>query len=169
LSPLGQADISPFGKNLSQAATAAPAPCTKYRWPPLLPSPVITIAFFLFRHIRLLFFISPTLLFRDSGPVDVRHQSRHLIAPVIPLMMINFGNRYPLLTGLIRNFDGTVINKKISTDDSHFSLQVASLRQKLQLIAIIKTWSSVTFTFDPSAMISLYFGIDILGSWLFFL
>jgi hypothetical protein len=34
LPPIGQADISPFEKNLSHAATAA-APCPKGYWPPL--------------------------------------------------------------------------------------------------------------------------------------
>ena len=33
-------------------------------------------------------------------------------------MMINFGNRYSLLARLIRNLHDTVINEKISTDDS---------------------------------------------------
>ena len=32
--------------------------------------------------------------------------------------MINFGNRYSLLASLIRNLHDTVINAKISTDDS---------------------------------------------------
>jgi hypothetical protein len=83
LPPLGQADISPFGKNLLQSATPALAPCTKDRWPSLLPGPVITLALFLFRRIKLFFFISPILLFRYSGLLNVRHQSHHLIAPVI--------------------------------------------------------------------------------------
>ena len=85
-------------------------------------------------------------------------------------MMINFGNRYSLLAGLIRNLHDTVINEKISTDDSaRFFRQIASLRQRLRLIAIIQTCSSLAFIFNLSAMISLYFGIDNLGSWLFFL
>ena len=80
------------------------------------------------------------------------------------------GNRYSLLAGLIRNLHDTVINEKISTEDSaRFFRQIASLRQRLRLIAIIQTCSSLAFIFDLSAMISLYFGIDSLGSWLFFL
>ena len=93
-----------------------------------------------------------------------------VLFPAIPLMMINFGNRYSLLAGLIRNLHDTVINEKISTDDSaRFFRQIASLRQRLRLIAIIQTCSSLAFIFNLSAMISLYFGIDSLGSWLFFL
>ena len=36
-----------------------------------------------------------------------------VLFPAIPLMMINFGIRYSLLTGLIRNLHDTVINEKI--------------------------------------------------------
>ena len=41
-----------------------------------------------------------------------------VLFPAIPLMMINFGNRYSLLAGLIRNLHDTVINEKIATEDS---------------------------------------------------
>jgi hypothetical protein len=93
-----------------------------------------------------------------------------VLFPTIPLMMINFGNRYRLLAGLIRNLHDTVINEKISTVDSgHFFRWLASLRQRLRLIAIIQNISSLALIFNLSAMISLYFGIDSLGSWLFFL
>ena len=69
-----------------------------------------------------------------------------VLFPAIPLMMINFGNRYSLLAGLIRNLHDTVINEKISTDDSaRFFRQIASLRQRLRLIAIIQTCSSLAF------------------------
>ena len=50
-----------------------------------------------------------------------------VLFPAIPLMMINFGNRYSLLAGLIRNLHDTVINETISTDDSaRFFRQIAS-------------------------------------------
>jgi len=67
LPPLGQADISPFRKNLSQAAAAAPAPFTKDRLPQLLPGSVILALFLFCSTIRLFFFISRTLLLRYSG------------------------------------------------------------------------------------------------------
>ena len=77
-----------------------------------------------------------------------------VLFPAIPLMLINFGNRYSLLTELIRNLHDTVINEKISTDDSdHFFRQIASLRQRLRLIAIIQTGSSLAFIFNLSAVI----------------
>lgn len=68
------------------------------------------------------------------------------------------------------NLHDTVINEKIATEDSaRFFHQIASLRQRLRLIVIIQTCSSLAFIFNLSAMISLYFGIDGIGSWLFFL
>ena len=92
-----------------------------------------------------------------------------VLFPAIPLMMVNFGNRYALLAGLIRNLHDTVINEKISTDDSsRFCSQVASLRRRLRLLAIVQTFSALAFIFNLSAMISLYFSIDSLGNWLFF-
>lgn len=92
-----------------------------------------------------------------------------VLFPAIPLMMINFGNRYSLLAGLIRNLHDTVINENISTDDSaRFFRQIASLRQRLWLIAIIQTCGALAFILNLSAMISLYFGIETIGSWLFF-
>jgi len=61
-----------------------------------------------------------------------------VLFPAIPLMMINFGNRDALLAGLIRNLHDTVINEKISTDDrSRFFSQIASLRHRLRLLAIV--------------------------------
>ena len=36
-----------------------------------------------------------------------------VLFPTIPLMMINFGDCYSLLAGLIRNLHDTVINEKI--------------------------------------------------------
>ena len=41
-----------------------------------------------------------------------------VLFPAIPLMMINFGNRYSLLAGLIRSLHDTVINVQTHADDS---------------------------------------------------
>lgn len=92
-----------------------------------------------------------------------------VLFPAIPLMMINFGNRYSLLAGSIRNLHDTVINENISTDDStRFFRQIANLRQRLRLIAIIQTCGALAFFLNLSAIISLYFGVESIGSWLFF-
>lgn len=92
-----------------------------------------------------------------------------VLFPAIPLMMINFGNRYTLLAGLIRNLHDTAISEKISSDDSaRFFRQIGSLRHRLRLIAIIQTCGALAFILNLSAMISLYFGLETIGSWLFF-
>ena len=92
-----------------------------------------------------------------------------VLFPAIPLMMINFGNRYSLLAGLIRNLHDTVVKDAVPADDSaRFFRQIASLRQRLRLIAIIQTCASLAFILNLSAMVSLYFGADTIGSWLFF-
>ncbi len=92
-----------------------------------------------------------------------------VLFPAIPLMMINFGNRYSLLAGLIRNLHDTVVKDGVPADDSdRFFCQIASLRQRLRLIAIIQTCAALAFILNLSAMIALYFGVDIVGSWLFF-
>ena len=63
-----------------------------------------------------------------------------VLFPTISLMMINFVTHWELLAKLIHNLHETVISKKILIDDSaRFFYQIASLRQRLQLIAIIQT------------------------------
>ena len=92
-----------------------------------------------------------------------------VLFPTIPLMMINFGNRYSLLAGLIRSLHDTVINAQTPSDDnSRFFQQIASLRQRLRLLAVIQTFSAGTLILNLSAMISLYLNISDAGSWLFF-
>ena len=41
-----------------------------------------------------------------------------VLLPAIQIMMINFGNRYSLLAGLIRSLHDTVINAQAPADDS---------------------------------------------------
>ena len=92
-----------------------------------------------------------------------------VLFPAIPLMMINFGNRYSLLAGLIRSLHDTVINAQTPADDSaRFFQQIASLRQRLRLLAVTQTFSAVAFILNLSAMISLYLNTGDAGSWLFF-
>ena len=92
-----------------------------------------------------------------------------VLFPAIPLMMINFGNRYSLLAGLIRCLHDTVTNAQKPADDStRFFQQIASLRQRLRLRAVTQTFSAVAFILNLSAMISLYLNAGDAGSWLFF-
>ena len=54
--------------------------------------------------------------------------------PAVPLMMVNFGNRYKLLAGLIRNLHHTVINTQALADDSARVLeQIANLALDVHL------------------------------------
>ena len=91
-----------------------------------------------------------------------------VLFPSIPLMMINFGNRYSLLAGLIRSLHDTVINAQTPADDTaRFLQQIASLRQCLRLLAAIQRFLAGAFILNLSAMISLYLNISDAGSWLF--
>ena len=91
-----------------------------------------------------------------------------VLFPAIPLMMINFGNRYSLLAGLIRSLHDTVINAQTPADDgARFFQQIASLRQRLRLLAVTQTFSAVAFILNLSTMISLYLNTGDVGSWLF--
>ena len=75
----------------------------------------------------------------------------------------------PLLAGLIRSLHDTVINAQTPADDSaRFFQQIASLRQRLRLLAVTQTFSAVAFILNLSAMISLYLNISDAGSWFFF-
>jgi len=92
-----------------------------------------------------------------------------VLFPAIPLMMINFGNRYSLLSGLIRNLHDTVVKDGMPAKDSaRFFDQIASLRRRLRLLAIIQTCAALAFILNLSAMIALYLQADLTGSWCFF-
>jgi hypothetical protein len=68
LQPLGQADISPFIENLLQAASATPHPTPKAFGNSFYQITVINLTLFLFRRIRLFFFISPAWFFVIPDP-----------------------------------------------------------------------------------------------------
>jgi hypothetical protein len=63
LPPLGQADISPFIENLLQAASVAPCPTPKAFDNSFCQKPVINLALFLFRRIRLFLFHITSMVF----------------------------------------------------------------------------------------------------------
>lgn len=92
-----------------------------------------------------------------------------VLFPAIPLMMINFGNRYSVLATLIRNLHDNVIRDNTTPDDaSRFLRQIASLRKRLQLIGIVQTCAATAFVAALSAMIAMYLNHVSAGSWLFF-
>ena len=92
-----------------------------------------------------------------------------VLFPAIPLMMINFGNRYTTLANLIRNLHDTVIRDNTSTGDAErFLKQITALRNRLRLIGITQMVSAFSFIFALTAMLATYLGHDAQGSWLFF-
>ena len=91
-----------------------------------------------------------------------------LLFPAIPLMMINFGNRYTVLAYLIRHLHDEVIRDNVSPNDAErFLLQIRRLRSKLRLSGITQSCAAVAFIFVPAAMIATYFGHVELASSLF--
>ncbi len=92
-----------------------------------------------------------------------------VLFPAIPLMMINFGNRYTVLASLIRDLHDAVILDDTSLGDAErFLRQINTLRKRLRLIGIVQTVSALAFCLALSAMIATYLDAHDAGSWLFF-
>ena len=92
-----------------------------------------------------------------------------VLFPALPLMMINFGNRYTVLASLIRDLHDAVIRDNTSLGDAERLLrQINTLRKRLRLIGIVQTISALAFCFALSAMIATYLDAHDVGSWLFF-
>ena len=63
-----------------------------------------------------------------------------VLFPAIPLMMVNFGNRYTVLANLIRHLHDEVIRDNVSPNDAErFLRQISRLRDRLRLIGIIQS------------------------------
>ena len=91
-----------------------------------------------------------------------------VLFPAIPLMMVNFGNRYTVLANLIRNLHDEVLGKNISPQDAErFLLQIHRLRGRLRLIGIIQSCAAMAFVLALMAMIAAYFDEYALSSMLF--
>ena len=68
--------------------------------------------------------------------------------PAIPLMMINFGNRYIPLATLIRKIHDELMAKKLTKKDKESNIylkQIYVLRKRLTLNRIISTLSASAF------------------------
>ena len=91
-----------------------------------------------------------------------------VLFPAIPLMMVNFGNRYTVLANLIRHLHDEVIRDNISpTDAERFLNQINQLRDRLRLIGIIQSLAAISFVFALFAMIAAYFDNQTTASYLF--
>ena len=91
-----------------------------------------------------------------------------VLFPAIPLMMVNFGNRYTVLANLIRHLHDEVIRDSVSPNDAErFILQISWLRDRLRLIGIIQSCAAIAFVLALGAMIAAYFDERLLSSMLF--
>ena len=80
-----------------------------------------------------------------------------ILFPAIPLMMVNFGNRYSSLSTLIRKIHDELINKKTSTNDRsaiRYLAQIKILRQRLVLNRLMQTTASLSFLVN---LMSIFF------------
>ncbi len=81
-----------------------------------------------------------------------------MLFPKIPLMMVNFGNRYTVLANLIRHLHDEVVRDSISPQDAkRFIRQINRLRDRLRLIGIIQSCAAISFVLALGAMIAAYF------------
>ena len=82
-----------------------------------------------------------------------------LLFPAIPLMMINFGNRYAIMAALIRSLhDEYLRNPDQETGSARRYIgQITTLRSRLRLIGIIQTASGVAFLLNLGVMMAVYF------------
>ena len=91
-----------------------------------------------------------------------------VLFPAIPLMMVNFGNRYAILATLIRHLHDEVIRDFVSPNDAErFLLQINRLRDRLRLIGIIQSCPAISFVLALGAMIAAYFDERLVSSFLF--
>ena len=94
-----------------------------------------------------------------------------VLFPAIPLIMVNFENRYTVLANLIRHLHDEVIRDNVSPKDAkRFLLRISPLRNRLRLIGIIQSCAAISFVLALEAMIAAYFherlvfGLLFLGS-----
>ena len=91
-----------------------------------------------------------------------------VLFPAIPLMMVNFGNRYTVLANLIRHLHDEVIRDNISPNDAErFLRQISSLRNRLRPIGIIQSCAAMAFVLALTAMIATYFDEPTIASIVF--
>jgi hypothetical protein len=90
-----------------------------------------------------------------------------LLFPAIPLMMINFGNRYALIASLIRRLHDEYLLGERHEGRERYIGQIRALRQRLRLIGIIQTASGAAFLLNLGVMLAIYKGAQQLAFILF--
>ena len=79
-----------------------------------------------------------------------------ILFPAIPLMMVNFGNRYNSLSTLIWKIHDEFINKKISKNDksaNRYLAQIKILRQRLVLNRMMQTIAALSFLVNLASIV----------------
>ena len=80
-----------------------------------------------------------------------------ILFPAIPLMMVNFGNRYSSLSGLIRKIHDELIDKEVSKNDAFTKRSLAQIdifRKRLSLNRMMQTLAILSFLIN---LISIFF------------
>lgn len=91
-----------------------------------------------------------------------------VLFPAIPLMMINFENRYMVLASLIRSLHDTVVRDNTPPSDAkRFLLQITTLRRRLRLIGMRQIMSASAFILVLGAMMATYWGMADTASLIF--
>ena len=91
-----------------------------------------------------------------------------VLFPAIPLMMVNFGNRYTVLAALILYLHDEAILDSVSPNDAErFLQQISRLRDRLRLIGVIQSCAAPAFSLALGAMTAAYFDAIMLSSMLF--
>ncbi len=76
--------------------------------------------------------------------------------PAIPLMMINFGNRYALISTLIRRLHDDYLQGERREGRERYIGQIRTLRKRLRLIGVIQTASGMAFLLNLGVMLAIY-------------
>ena len=91
-----------------------------------------------------------------------------LLFPVMPLMMVNFGNRYSVQANMITHLHDEVICDAVSPKDGErFPPQFSRLRNGLRLSGIIQSCAALSFVLPLRTIITAYFKEPIVTSILF--
>ncbi len=99
-----------------------------------------------------------------------------ILFPAIPLMMVNFGNRYSSLSGLIRKLHDDLIDKEVSKTDAVTERALAqidifkrrlSLNRTMQILAISSFLVNLTSIFFVFLFPSYFVIVFLFGVFLF--
>ena len=80
-----------------------------------------------------------------------------ILFPAIPLMMVNFGNRYSSLSSLIRKIHDELIDKEVTKNDAFTKRSLAQIdifRKRLSLNRMMQTLAIFSFLVN---LISIFF------------